>query len=188
MLLTGSEIKRQVDLGKIIIEPWNDKNLSTNSYDITLSNHLLIYDLEKTPYLDMHAKNPTKEIVIPDDGIILEPGILYLGASIETATSYEYVPMFEGRSSIGRLGIYTHVTAGFGDIGWGFIQEDGVLKCTYPTWTLEIQVIHPIKIYAGERIGQVYFFKPIGEVKYYSGKYHCQKKPTASRIWQEQGK
>ena len=83
--------------------------------------------------------------MIPDDGYVLRPGILYLGSTVEEAGSDFYVPCIEGRSSIGRLGISTHVAAGFGDIG--FKQR----------WTLELTVVHPIRIYAGVRICQVYF-------------------------------
>ena len=83
---------------------------------------------------------------------------------------------------MGRLGINTHITAGFGDVGWGFEKrEDGTIQCHYPTWTLEITVVHPVRIYPNIRIGQVYFVEPKGEIEWYTGKYASQRKPQASR-------
>ncbi len=90
--------------------------------------------------------------------------------------------MFGGRSSIGRLGINTHITAGFGDLGWGFNQDN---KCYYPTWTLEITVVHPIRIYPNTRIGQVYFIVPQGEIEFYTGKYSKQQKPQSSQLFKD---
>jgi dCTP deaminase len=94
--------------------------------------------------------------------------------------------MFEGRSSIGRLGINTHITAGFGDVGWGYVPgPSGQLECRFPTWTLEIEVVHPIRIYPNVRIGQVYFMKPEGELRFYKGKYSLQKTPQASQLYRD---
>lgn len=212
MILTGQEIKKQMKLGNIVINPFIERNLSTNSYDVTLNDTLLCYDLRGRnysveeiregffPYLDMKEENPIKEIKIPEEGLILKPGVLYLGSTNECAVSHKYAPMFEGRSSIGRLGISTHVTAGFGDIGWGFqkIEDDQDVeshiiffdgefsyKCTFPTWTLEITVVHPIKIYPHVRIGQVYFFDAVGGVSMYSGKYQTQREPQASKLFED---
>ena len=81
----------------------------------------------------MKLPNKTKKIIIPEEGLILEPGKLYLGRTVEYTKTDKFVPMLEGRSSIGRLGLFIHVTAGFGDIGFsGF-------------WTLEIHCIQPVK-------------------------------------------
>jgi dCTP deaminase len=94
--------------------------------------------------------------------------------------------MFEGRSSIGRLGINTHITAGFGDVGWGYLpDEKGNPVCQFPTWTLEIEVVHPIRVYPDVRIGQVYFMRPEGEITFYKGKYTKQREPQASRLFQD---
>lgn len=156
MILSGIEIKKQI--GKLIhIDPYNEKYLNPNSYNLRLHNELLIYEDD---ILDMKKPNKTSKIVIPEDGLILEPGKLYLGRTIEFTKTENYVPMLEGRSSIGRLGLYIHVTAGFGDVGFsGF-------------WTLEIQCVQPIRIYAGVEICQIYYHSIEGEYeKYNSGKY-----------------
>lgn len=188
MVLTGKEIIRQMELGAIHISPFHPAHLGPNSYDVSLNRKLLVYALAPGAALDMKVENPTRALVIPDEGLVLEPGTLYLGCSNETATSNRFVPMFEGRSSIGRLGINTHITAGFGDVGWGYLPgEDGQPVCQYPTWTLEIEVVHPIRVYPDVRIGQVYFMRPEGEITYYKGKYTKQREPQASRLFQDFG-
>ncbi len=156
MILSGLEIKKNMG-DKIKIEPYNEKALNPNSYNLKLHNEFLVYD---DYLLDMKKANTAKKIVIPDDGLILEPGKLYLGRTHEYTETDGYVPMLEGRSSIGRLGLYIHVTAGFGDVGFkGF-------------WTLEIHCIQPIKIYPFVEICQIYYHSIEGEyTKYISGKY-----------------
>ena len=190
MVLTGPEIKRQIDAGTIHIAPFTPAHLGPNSYDMTLNAKLLVYDLAPGPdgkiALDMKRDNPVREITIPAEGLVLEPGTLYIGCTNETATSKAFVPMFEGRSSIGRLGINTHITAGFGDVGWGYLPDaDGNLVCQFPTWTLEIEVVHAIRVYPGVRIGQVYFIRPEGTLSFYKGKYTAQKEPQASRLFRD---
>ena len=156
MILSGIEIKKRLGNG-IIIEPYNEKYLNPNSYNLRLHNELLIYE-ENT--LDMKKPNKTSKMIIPEEGLVLEPGRLYLGRTIEYTRTENYVPMLEGRSSIGRLGLYIHVTAGFGDVGFSGY------------WTLEIQCIQPIRIYSGVEICQIYYHSIEGEYeKYCSGKY-----------------
>jgi len=186
MLLTKSAIREALSTGDIVISPFNPANLSPNSYDVTLNSQLLIYDLTESGILDMKRDNPTLEFSIPEEGAVLQPGMLYIGMTNETATSKSYIPMFEGRSSMGRLGINTHITAGFGDIGWGFEKlPSGDIICHNPTWTLEITVVHPVRVYPNVRIGQVFFTEPKGEIEWYNGKYNRQRKPQASRSFQD---
>lgn len=179
MILGFKDIKREYELGNIILNPYCEYNIGPNSYDVTLNNKLVVY---KSDILDMKAYNESEELIIPKDGLILEPGRLYLGSTNECATSNKFVPMFEGRSSIGRLGISTHITAGFGDVGFGYV--DG--KCVYPTWTLEISVVQPVRIYPNVRIGQVYFLKLMSEPsKFYTGKYSLQKEAQPSMLYKD---
>lgn len=156
MILSGIEILKHI--GKdIIIEPFDEKRINPNSYNLSLANELLVYDEQ---ILDMKKLNTTSKITIPDDGIILEPNKLYLGRTNEFTKTDKYVPMLEGRSSTGRLGLFIHVTAGFGDVGFaGF-------------WTLEMFCIHPIKIYPNVEICQIYYHDILGDYDLYnSGKY-----------------
>ena len=154
MILSGLEIARQVALGHITIDPYDERRINPNSYNLSIHNELMVYT---DAVLDMRQQPPTDTFVIPGEGYVLQPGRLYLGRTAErTATDY-YVPMLEGRSSIGRLGMTIHVTAGFGDIGF-----DGF-------WTLEIQCIHPIRIYAGVEVCQIYYHTIEGEHRPYTG-------------------
>ena len=156
MILSGLEIKKQ--LGKNIhIEPFNENALNPNSYNLRLHNELLVYDEE---VLDMKQRNNTKGITIPNEGLVLKPGVLYLGRTLEYTETLCYVPMLEGRSSVGRLGLFVHVTAGFGDVGFkGY-------------WTLEMHCIQPIKVYPSVEICQIYYHAIEGEYQVYrSGKY-----------------
>lgn len=157
MILTGKEIKKKISEKKILIEPYEENLLNPNSYNLRLHNELLVY--KKFP-LDMKSPLETEKIIIPETGFLLEPGTLYLGRTLEYTETYDLVPMLEGRSSIGRLGMYVHITAGFGDVGFrGF-------------WTLEISVIHPLIVYAGVQICQIFYHTVEGEItEYKSGKY-----------------
>ncbi len=156
MILSGKEIRRQLG-GNIGIDPFDEKQLNPNSYNLRLHNELLVY---KDAVLDMKKQNEANTLIIPTEGLILEPHQLYLGRTIEHTETNGYVPMLEGRSSIGRLGLFVHVTAGFGDVGF----------CGY--WTLEIFCIKPIRIYAGVEICQIYYHHIEGEYeRYASGKY-----------------
>ena len=184
MFLTKQAILDAVSKNQIAIEPFHEKHLSPNSIDVTLNEKLLVYDIGEEGCLDMKKQTPTREITISEEGYVLQPNMLYIGSTNETATSNTFIPMFEGRSSIGRLGINTHITAGFGDIGWGYQElEDGSTKCLYPTWTLEICVVHPVRVYPNVRIGQVYFVKPEGAISFYKGKYSGQRTPQPSKSY-----
>jgi len=156
MILSGIEIKNRLDKD-IFIEPFDSSRLNPNSYNLRLDNKLLVYD---DKVLDMKKPPETTEIEIPEEGLILDQNRLYLGKTIEYTKTERLVPMLEGRSSIGRLGLFVHITAGFGDVGFsGF-------------WTLEIFCVQPIRIYAGVEICQIYYHdisKPFETYK--SGKY-----------------
>lgn len=156
MILSGIEIKKRI--GKDIkIEPYNEKFLNPNSYNLRLHNEMLVY---KEPTLDMKLQNEAEKIIIPNEGLVLETGKLYLGRTLEYTETRKLVPMLEGRSSIGRLGLFVHVTAGFGDIGF----------CGY--WTLEISCVQPVKIYPQVQICQIFYHTIEGDyVEYSSGKY-----------------
>lgn len=156
MLLSGEEIKKNLG-GDIIIQPYNPSQLNPNSYNLRLSDELLVYD---TDVLDMKKDNPVRRLTIPPEGLLLEPNRLYLGRTLEYTRTDRFVPMLEGRSSVGRLGLFVHVTAGFGDVGFAGY------------WTLEMHCIHPIVIYPGVEICQIYYHTIQGAYqKYDSGKY-----------------
>ena len=171
MILTGSQIKKEVIDGNLGISDFDEKRLGPNSYNVRLDNKLLIYTGD---VLDMKKDNPYREIIIPEEGYVLQPGEAYLGKTIEVISAGNFVPMIEGRSSIGRLFINIHATAGFCDIGFnGYI-------------TLEISVTKPIRIYAGVEIGQMYYTTIYGEptIKY-KGKYQDNNCIQTSRLYKD---
>ena len=170
MILSGSEIKKQVAKGNIFISDYDDAQVNPNSYNLRLADELMIYTDE---VLDMKKQNPTKKITIPADGYLLEPGQLYLGRTYERIQTDEFASKLDGRSSIGRLGIFTHVTAGFIDIGW-----DGYL-------TFEIQVIKPVRIYPMVKVAQISFYVVKGDksITYKNaGKYYGNQGTQASML------
>ncbi len=272
-ILTGSEIKKQIELGNIEIDPYDESCINPNSYNVKLHPQLAIYNRDRSrennnlilpiqeefeaklstitkkyhdkeipytqfvaqaqdlaleydkidkdlkdkygidiygsraPYkknyntavvssmfgggaydsnsnseyynktaLDMKEKNSLITFNIPETGYVLRPGVLYLGRTVERTKTDKFIPMIDGRSSIGRLGIWIHVSAGFGDIGF-----DG-------TWTLEITAIEPVRIYPNVEIGQVCFHKPYGDIEnLYRGRYYKQEDATESRFYLGKG-
>ena len=171
MILSGLEIKKQVANGNIHIDPFAEELLNPNSYNLRLHNELLTYT---DAVLDMKQPLNTQSVTIPEDGLVLQPGKLYLGRTFERTATDHFVPMLEGRSSIGRLGLYIHVTAGFGDIGFSGY------------WTLEIQCVQPVKIYPMVEICQIYFHTIEGDFKpYSSGKYQDNTGIQPSLIYQD---
>lgn len=170
MILSGKEIKHRQ--GKDLhIEPFNEKQLGPNSYNLRLHSEILVYD---DPVLDMKKKNSVTSIFIPDEGMVLQPGKLYLGRTMEYTKTDNYVPMLEGRSSIGRLGLFIHITAGFGDVGFnGF-------------WTLEMFCVHPIRIYPGVEICQIFYHTIEGAYdRYSSNKYQNNRGVQASMLYKD---
>ena len=170
MILSGIEIKNKLGT-EIFIEPFNEKQLNPNSYNLKLDKKLLVYDEN---VLDMKSENTAHEVIIPEEGLLLETGKLYLGRTVEFTETKNHVPMLEGRSSIGRLGLFVHVTAGFGDVGFaGF-------------WTLEMFCVQPIRIYAGVEICQVYYHSVEGKYESYkSGKYQNNKGIQPSLLYKD---
>jgi dCTP deaminase len=113
---------------------------------------------------------------IPEEGLVLTPNQLYLGRTIERTETHNLVPMIEGRSSIGRLGLFVHVTAGFGDVGF----------CGY--WTLEMFAVQPVKIYPRVPICQIFFHQIAGDItEYSSDKYQHNRDIQPSLLFRELG-
>ena len=170
MILSGKEIKRKLGNG-IHIEPFNERQLGPNSYNLRLHNELLVY---QDAVLDMKKEHSVKKIIIPTDGLELEAGKLYLGRTMEYTKTDNYVPMLEGRSSIGRLGLFIHITAGFGDVGFNGY------------WTLEIFCVQPIKIYPDVEICQIFYHTIEGDyVRYSSNKYQNNKGIQPSLLYKD---
>ncbi len=170
MILSGREIRNK--LGReIIIKPFDESRLNPNSYNLRLHDELLVYS---DPALDMKKSHEVDRLVIPPEGLVLETGKLYLGRTMEYTETHGYVPMLEGRSSIGRLGLFIHVTAGFGDVGF----------CGY--WTVEVFCVQPIRIYPGVEICQIYYHGIEGDYdSYCSGKYQHNRDIQPSMLYRD---
>ncbi len=174
MILTDLRILEEMKKGTIVISPFDRSNLGANSYDVHLGRFLAVY---KNDILDAKVHNEVDHFTIPDDGLILLPHRLYLGVTGEYTETHAHVPFLEGKSSIGRLGIDIHATAGKGDIGF----------CN--TWTLEISVKQPVRVYHGMPIGQLIYFEVAGSVgTSYVSKTNAKyvqrtDKPVESMMW-----
>ena len=170
MILTGTEIKERVHSGEIIINPFDENALNPNSYNFRLGDYVKIY---KSFVLDPKKKQEVEIIQIPEDGLILEPDRVYLGYTQEKMGSTKFVPIMSGRSSTGRLGLFVHITADLIDIG------------SINNWTLQMHATQRVKIYKGMLIGQVTFWKTMGEIFLYVGKYQGSEGPMESQIWRD---
>lgn len=170
MILSGAQIIER--LGEdIVIEPFSKQHLNPNSYNLTLHNELMVYE---EVVLDMRKANRVRRLEIPDEGLVLAPNQLYLARTAERTETHNLVPMIEGRSSVGRLGLFVHVTAGFGDVGF----------CGY--WTLEMFAVQPVKIYAGVPICQIFYHEITGDItEYASDKYQHNHDIQPSLLFKE---
>ncbi|MCQ2454044.1 MAG: dCTP deaminase [Clostridia bacterium] len=170
MILSGKEIIAQQGKG-LEITPFSPSQVNPNSYNLRLYNELLVYD---EPVLDMKHPNAYHRIEIPEDGLVLQPGKLYLGRTVEHTRTMNYVPMLEGRSSVGRLGVCIHITAGFGDVGFnGF-------------WTLELYCVQPVRIYPNVDICQIYYHTIDGDYELYtSNKYNNNESIQPSMMYKD---
>jgi dCTP deaminase len=174
MILTDKKILEAIASGAIVIEPFDRNCLGTNSYDVHLGKYLAVY---KDRVLDARKHNQIDTFEMEEAGFVLQPGTLYLGVTEEYTETHNSVPFLEGKSSIGRLGIDIHATAGKGDVGFS------------NTWTLEISCTQPVRVYPGMPIGQLIYFLIDGEVENYYNKKQNAKynertdKPVESMMW-----
>ncbi len=174
MILSDEKILEEMKKGNIVISPFDRNSLGSNSYDVHLGKYLATY---RDEILDARVHNKVDYTTIPKEGLVLLPQRFYLGVTEEYTETYCHVPFLEGKSSIGRLGIDIHATAGKGDVGFR------------NTWTLEISVKQPVRIYAGMPIGQLIYFEVSGAVGTpYSAKSSAKygtrtDKPVESMMW-----
>ncbi len=174
MILTDKKILEAIASREIVIEPFRRECLGTNSYDVHLGKYLGLY---RDRVLDAKRHNLIEILEIQEEGFVLQPGTLYLGVTEEYTETFNSVPFLEGKSSIGRLGIDIHATAGKGDVGFS------------NNWTLEISCVQPVRVYAGMPIGQLIYFLVDGDIENYYHKKQNAKynertdKPVESMMW-----
>lgn len=185
MILSDVDIRKEIEAGRIVIDPFDEACIQPSSIDVHVDNQFRVFANSRYPYIDVKAEMPDLTEVVEVGGgepFILHPGEFVLGSTSErVALPDDMVARLEGKSSLGRLGLLIHSTAGYVDPGW-----DGYL-------TLELSNVAnlPITIYPGMKIGQISFFRlstpaerPYGSRQTRS-KYQGQRGPTASRFFEE---
>jgi dCTP deaminase len=181
MLMSDRDIRASIEAGQIGLEPLEMGLLQPSSFDVRLDRFFRLFDNHKYPYIDPAEQQDdlTRLIeVAPDEAFILHPGEFVLGSTFEFVTLPNNIAArLEGKSSLGRLGLLTHSTAGFVDPGFK----------GHVTLELSNTATLPIKLWPGMKIGQLCFFqlsspaeKPYGSAENKS-RYHGQRGPTASR-------
>jgi dCTP deaminase len=158
-ILTGSQIIHEITRGHISITPFNNNQINPISYDLTLGNTVRMYSQLDGGELSVDKVNRVVEIDICPRGVLLMPGYGYLMHTRERIWTDRYAPIIDGKSSIGRLFLWVHVTAGFGDPGF-----DG-------QYTLEVVPLYHIRLYSGMRIAQIRFQTLEGHINQYCGHY-----------------
>jgi dCTP deaminase len=178
MILGNRTIIEEQRMGRLHISPFNLEQVGPNSYDVRLGNLLkkvLPNDVldDNTPFINPEKPQNTESIKIPRQGVVIEPLKLYLGHTMEEVGSDDYVPMYAGRSSIGRMGLFSEISAAFGDVGFD------------KQWTLEIFSANYFRLIPGMCIGQVYFESVTDNAVTYKsrGRYSQQAGPQESLFW-----
>lgn len=166
MILTGLEIDAMRRAGQIVIEPFDSSLLEQNSYGIHLGDTLIEY-AEKI--IDARAPSRTREIIIPEEGFILEPGQFYLGHTHEIIGGVCFTSELFANRSAATLGIWIQTSAPLGHVG-------AVIR-----WTLEICVTQRVRVYPGMLIGKVYFWQNHGVISPYKGRYVASSSVVPSR-------
>ena len=183
MILSDRTIREEIAAGRIVIDPLDERSIQPSSVDLHCDSLFRVFRNDTTPYIDPKQSHEdlTELVEVKEGGaFILHPGEFVLGSTLErVALPDDLVARLEGKSSLGRLGLLIHSTAGFVDAGW-----DGHL-------TLELSNVAtlPIALYPGMKIGQISFLKmttpaenPYGS-KATGSKYQGQRGPTPSRYY-----
>jgi dCTP deaminase len=184
VLLSDRDIKAEIDGGRVRLEPYDEAMVQPSSIDVRLDKFFRLFDNHKYPFIDPAEDQPDLTHLVEvgrDEPFILHPGEFVLGSSFEIITlPDDLAARLEGKSSLGRLGLVTHSTAGFVDPGFS----------GHVTLELSNAATLPIKLWPGMKVGQLCFFRlsspsehPYGSAKYGS-RYQGQRGPTASRSFQ----
>jgi len=184
VLLSDRDIRAELDSGRVILEPYEPDMIQPSSIDVRLDKYFRLFDNHKYAVIDPSTEQAelTRLVEVDDDGpFVLHPGEFVLGSSYECVTLPDDVAArLEGKSSLGRLGLMTHSTAGFIDPGFS----------GHVTLELSNVATLPINLWPGMKIGQMAFFRlsSASEHPYcsaqYGSRYQGQRGPTASRSWQ----
>jgi dCTP deaminase len=152
VILTGNEIRLEIQRGGITIDPFDETSINPNSVNYRLGPRLKLFEVG-----DRTNEHRFRDVEIPSDGYVLEPGRTYLGHTLERIGSDRFAMSLIGRSSIGRLGLFLQASANLGHVA------------SSHCWTLELVAAKRIRVHAGDVIGQVSFWETFGPVSPYSG-------------------
>ena len=181
MLLSDRDILAEIDAGRVALDPFDVAMIQPSSIDVRLDKYFRLFDNHKYPFIDPATDQPELTRLVEadnDEAFVLHPGEFVLGSTYEAVTLPDDVAArLEGKSSLGRLGLLTHSTAGFIDPGFS----------GHVTLELSNVATLPIKLWPGMKIGQMCFFRlssasehPYGS-DLYGSRYQGQRGPTASR-------
>jgi dCTP deaminase len=181
MLLSDRDIRAELAAGRVVLDPFDDAMVQPSSIDVRLDRYFRVFENHRYPHIDPAADQPELTRLVEPEGqepFILHPGEFVLGSSYEVVTlPVDIASRLEGKSSLGRLGLLTHSTAGFIDPGFS----------GHVTLELSNVATLPIKLWPGMKIGQLCFFRlsspaehPYGSARYGS-RYQGQRGPTPSR-------
>jgi dCTP deaminase len=184
VLLSDRDIRSELDAGRVVLDPYEPAMIQPSSIDVRLDKLFRLFDNHKYPFIDPSQDQPelTRLVEVPEgEPLVLHPGEFVLGSTYEMVTLPDDVAArLEGKSSLGRLGLLTHSTAGFIDPGFS----------GHVTLELSNVATLPITLWPGMKIGQLCFFRlsspaenPYGS-SMYGSRYQGQRGPTASRSWQ----
>jgi dCTP deaminase len=184
VLLSDRDIRAELDAGRVVLDPYESSMLQPSSIDVRLDKYFRLFDNHRYPFIDPSQEQPELTRLVEaggDEPLVLHPGEFVLGSTFESVTLPDDVAArLEGKSSLGRLGLLTHSTAGFIDPGFS----------GHVTLELSNVATLPITLWPGMKIGQMCFFRlsspaehPYGSSEYGS-RYQGQRGPTASRSWQ----
>lgn len=163
MILTGAEIEHSLKKGEITIEPFNKAQINPNSYNFCLFPTILKVSINE------NNESICEIVEIKEDGYVLVPKVLYLGATKEIIGTKNFAMTLLGKSSLGRLGLFLNATADLGHFG------------SLSQWTLELSVVQPLRIYPMMEIGQIAFWEQQGKSTGYKGKYLNDLGPKPSK-------
>lgn len=184
VLLSDRDIRAEIESGRVSLDPWDPAMVQPSSVDVRLDKYFRLFDNHKYPFIDPAAEQPdlTRLVEVESgEAFVLHPGEFVLGSTLELVTlPDDLAARVEGKSSLGRLGLLTHATAGFVDPGFS----------GHVTLELSNVATLPIVLYPGMKVGQLCFFrlsspaeKPYGSGAHGSH-YQGQRGPTASRSFQ----
>ncbi|GAB3482940.1 dCTP deaminase [Nocardiopsis coralliicola] len=181
MLLSDGDIRAEIEAGRVRIDPYDPGLVQPSSIDVRLDRFFRVFENHKYPHIDPAAEQPDLTRLVdvePDSEFVLHPGEFVLASTYEVVTLPDDIASrLEGKSSLGRLGLLTHSTAGFIDPGFS----------GHVTLELSNVATLPMKLYPGMKIGQLCMFRLTSPAEYpygsdrYGSRYQDQRGPTPSR-------